>query len=114
MLTGLRNQLCLCASNKLGGVSMCDYLACVEKKIFASQALQIDNGSRTKALIRLLVRAFWSVVLRSLEEDQDFVGNVVFSDESTFRGQLSTHNCRFWGTENPRKLWGYVRDSTQI
>lgn len=33
------------------------------------------------------------------------VDNILFSDESHFHlnGHVNTHNCRYWGTENPKK-----------
>jgi hypothetical protein len=37
-------------------------------------------------------------------QDKRFLGSVILSDESTFHvsGKANTHNCRLWGSENPR------------
>ncbi|PNF19367.1 hypothetical protein B7P43_G06707 [Cryptotermes secundus] len=40
----------------------------------------------------------------------------IFSDESTFHvsGKVNTHNCRIWGSENPRVSLEHVRDSPKV
>jgi len=47
------------------------------------------------------------------EENDDFFNQLIFGDESTFHlsGKVNKHNMRIWGTENPRELVQYVRDS---
>ncbi|PNF32120.1 hypothetical protein B7P43_G02841 [Cryptotermes secundus] len=48
-----------------------------------------------------------------MQDDEKFVDSVIFSDESTFHasGKVNTHNCRIWGSENPRVFLEHVRDS---
>jgi hypothetical protein len=48
-----------------------------------------------------------------LDEDDDFVGKLVFSDEATFHidGKV---NCRIWGTENPHVMVEQERDSPKV
>ena len=50
------------------------------------------------------------------EEDDDFFNRLIFGDESNFHlsGIVNKHNVRIWGTENPRKLVQYVRDSPKV
>jgi len=50
------------------------------------------------------------------EEDDDFFNRLIFGDESTFNlsGKVNKHNVRIWGTENPRELVQYVRDSPKV
>jgi hypothetical protein len=40
----------------------------------------------------------------------------VYSNESTFHvsGKVNTHNCRIWGSENPRVFLEHVRDSPKV
>jgi len=47
------------------------------------------------------------------KEDDDFFNWLIFGDESTFHlsGKVNKHNVRIWGTETPRELVQYVRDS---
>jgi hypothetical protein len=37
-------------------------------------------------------------------------------DDSTVHvsGKVNTHNCRIWGSENPRASLEYVRDSPEV
>lgn len=41
--------------------------------------------------------------MRMIQQDQDFIRYVLFSDESTFKntGESNRHNCHFWSDENP-------------
>ncbi|PNF38889.1 hypothetical protein B7P43_G09910 [Cryptotermes secundus] len=50
------------------------------------------------------------------QEDKKFLDSVIFSDESTFHvsGKVNTHNCRIWGSENPRVSLEHVRDSPKV
>jgi hypothetical protein len=51
-----------------------------------------------------------------LDEDDDFVGKLVFNDEATFHidGKVNCHNCRIWGTENPNVMAEQERDSPKV
>ena len=47
----------------------------------------------------------WQVqMFQQIQDDGKFQDSVLFSDESTFHvsGRVNTHNCRIWGSENPR------------
>jgi hypothetical protein len=52
----------------------------------------------------------------TLKNDGKFLDSVIFSDESTFHvsGTVNTHNCRIWGSENPRASLEHVRDSPKV
>jgi len=47
------------------------------------------------------------------EEDDDFFNRLIFGDESTFHfsGKVNKHDVWICGTENPREMAQYVRDS---
>jgi len=42
-------------------------------------------------------------MLSCIEENDNYLDLVLFSDESTFDvcGKVNRHNCRSWGSENP-------------
>jgi len=50
------------------------------------------------------------------EEDDNFFNRLIFGDESTFHlsGKVNKNNVRIWGTEIPRELVQYVRDSPKV
>jgi hypothetical protein len=54
--------------------------------------------------------------MQQWNEEDDFFNRLIFGDESTFHlsGKVNKHNVRMWGTENPRKLVQYVRDSPKV
>ncbi|PSN34769.1 hypothetical protein C0J52_21176 [Blattella germanica] len=43
-----------------------------------------------------------SVRQASLDDDNEYLNNVIFSDETTIHvsGYVNCHNCRIWGSEN--------------
>ncbi|GFU11546.1 DUF4817 domain-containing protein [Trichonephila clavipes] len=51
-------------------------------------------------------RAFVVWAFQKLAEDDDWLSNLLWTDEShfTLRGSVNTHNCRIWATENPRTV----------
>jgi hypothetical protein len=55
-------------------------------------------------------------MLHRIEDDEGFLDSVIFGDESTFHvtGKVNTHNCRIWGSENPRASLEHVRDSPKV
>lgn len=59
---------------------------------------------------------FCDKMLNVIEEDETFLNSIIFSDESTFHisGNVNTHNCRIWGSENPRETLEHVRDSPKV
>jgi hypothetical protein len=63
-----------------------------------------------------LRKAFAIDMLERIENDQNFLKNVVFSDEATFHisGKVNRHNCRIWGSENPHVIREHQRDSEKV
>lgn len=55
-------------------------------------------------------------ILNKVEEDNDFLRKVIFSDEATFHvnGVVNRHNCRIWGSENPHVVQEVERDSPKV
>jgi hypothetical protein len=51
-------------------------------------------------------------IFRRIQDDERFLDSVIFSNESTF--QVNTHNCRIWGSGNPRDFLKHVRDSPKV
>jgi hypothetical protein len=56
------------------------------------------------------------LVSSRLDEDNDYLSKVCFSDEATFHisGTVNRHNCRIWGSENPRVIREHERDSPKL
>ncbi|PSN47408.1 hypothetical protein C0J52_19199 [Blattella germanica] len=59
---------------------------------------------------------FCSRVQQVMDEDEIFVDRIIFSDQATFHtnGRVNRHNCRIWGTQNPRNFVEYERDSPKV
>jgi hypothetical protein len=55
-------------------------------------------------------------MFRRIQDDERFLDSVIFSEESTSHvsGKVSTHNCRIWGSENPRVFLEHVPDSSKV
>lgn len=55
-------------------------------------------------------------ILQRIDNDPNFLQNVLFTDEATFHvnGSVNRHNCRIWGAEHPRVLAEYIRDSPKV
>lgn len=55
-------------------------------------------------------------ILDSIEENENFLENVMFSDEATFHvsGSVNRHNCRIWGSEPPHEFIEHQRDSPKV
>ncbi|GFW28369.1 uncharacterized protein TNCV_4640341 [Trichonephila clavipes] len=51
-------------------------------------------------------RAFAVWAFQKMVEDDDWLSNLLWTDEAhfTLRGSVITHNCRIWATENPRTV----------
>jgi transposase len=64
-------------------------------KIHLAQELSEDDFDRRME--------FCDVMMRRLDENEDFSKCIVFSDEATFmlNGVVNRHNCRYWSDENP-------------
>jgi hypothetical protein len=55
-------------------------------------------------------------MLSRIEENDNYLDLVLFSDESTFHmcGKVSWHNCRIWDSENPHQVIEYERDTPKL
>ncbi|KFM59537.1 hypothetical protein X975_19579, partial [Stegodyphus mimosarum] len=55
-------------------------------------------------LVKRMAFAVWA--FQKMAEDDDWLSNVLWTDEAhfTLRGSVNAHNCRIWTTENPRTV----------
>ena len=55
-------------------------------------------------------------MFQRMQDDGKFLDSVIFSDESTFHVscRVNTHNCRIWGSENPRVSLEHVPNSPKM
>jgi hypothetical protein len=51
-----------------------------------------------------------------MENDDNLLSKIIFSDEATFHlsGKVNRHNVRIWGSENPHATLEVERDSPKI
>ena len=65
---------------------------------------------------KVVRKEFCMQMFQRIQDDGKFLDSVIFSDESTFHvsGRVNTHNCRIWGSENPRVSLEHVRDSPKV
>lgn len=54
--------------------------------------------------------------LNRIDDDENFLKNVFFSDEATFHvsGTVNRNNCRVWGAEHPHEVIQHQRDSPKV
>lgn len=59
---------------------------------------------------------FAADILERINQNNDFLSLVMFSDESTFHvsGKVNRHNVRIWGSENPHVVQEHIRDSPKV
>ena len=59
---------------------------------------------------------FAHAILTRLDEDNNFLTKVAFSDELTFHvcGKVNTHNVQIWGSTNPQIVREAIRDSLKV
>jgi hypothetical protein len=55
-------------------------------------------------------------IFSRIDEDNDYLSKVCFSDEATFHisGTVFRHNCRIWGSENPHVVREHERDTPKL
>jgi hypothetical protein len=55
-------------------------------------------------------------MLSSIEENENYLDLVLFSDESTFHvwGKVNRHNCHIWGSGSPYQVTEYERDTPKV
>ena len=77
-------------------------------KLQIVQALKPDDHPRRAA--------FAKGILQRIDDDNDYLNSVVFSDEATFHvsGKVNKHNIQIWGSENPCEVVEKERDSPKI
>ncbi|PNF13977.1 hypothetical protein B7P43_G08668, partial [Cryptotermes secundus] len=65
---------------------------------------------------KVVRKGFCMQMFHRIQDDEKFLDSVIFSDESTFHvsGEVSTHNCRIWGSENPRVSLEHVHHSPKV
>ena len=65
---------------------------------------------------RPLRAAFATDILNRIEEDNEYLQRVCFSDEATFYvlGRVNRHNVRVWGSERPNVYFEHERDSPKV
>ena len=66
--------------------------------------------------IKVARQQFCVEIFDRIEDNETLLDNVIFSDESTFHisGKVNAHNCRIWGSENPRETLQHIRDSPKV
>jgi len=64
---------------------------------------------------------FCELMMERIDEDPNFLSNIVFSDEATFQinGNVNRHNCRFWSDANPHwtqklNVWAGILNNAVI
>ncbi|PNF31024.1 hypothetical protein B7P43_G18027 [Cryptotermes secundus] len=64
----------------------------------------------------VVCKEFCMQMFHRIQDDEKFLDSIIFSDESMFHvsGKVNTHNCRIWGSENPRVSLENVRDSPKM
>ena len=77
-------------------------------KLQIVQALKPDDHPRRAAFVE--------EILQRIDDDNDYLNSVVFSDEATFHvsGKVNKHNIRIWGSENLCEVVKKERDSSKI
>jgi hypothetical protein len=76
--------------------------------------LSIDEDPMDKN--KVVCKEFGMQMFHWIQDDERFLDSVIFSDESMFHVscEVSTHNCRIWGSENPLVSMDHVRDSLKM
>jgi hypothetical protein len=77
-------------------------------KVQLVQALEPDDRPQRAS--------FASEMLQRIDENNDYLTRVCFSDEATFytSGKVNSHNVRIWGSENARVILENERDSPKV
>jgi len=77
-------------------------------KVQIVQSLQPDDGPRRAS--------FATEIMHRIDEDNDYLKRVCFSDEATFHtsGVVNRHNVRIWGSENPHVVFQNEQGSPKV
>ena len=79
-------------------------------------AFKIQLRHHIKPNDRPLRAHFAAEMVLRIENDNSYLYNIVFSDETTFHlcGKLNKHHCRIWGSENPHVIHEHERHTTKM
>ena len=74
------------------------------------QELKLKPNDRPKR------KAFALEMLNHLEDDEDDLKKVIFTDEACFHAswKVNRHNVSIWGSENPHMVMEHIRDSPKV
>jgi hypothetical protein len=77
-------------------------------KVQLIQAMEPDDHPRWAA--------FATEMLQRIDEDNDYITSIWFSDEANFHtsGKVNRHNVRIWELENPRVVSQNKRDNPKV
>jgi hypothetical protein len=55
-------------------------------------------------------------IIEKLDEDNEFLRKIMFSDEATFHisWKVNKQNVRIWGSEHPHATVEHIRDSPKV
>jgi hypothetical protein len=61
-------------------------------------------------------KEFAVTMLEKLDEDNEFLRKIMFSDEATFHisGEVNKQNVRIWGSEHSHATVEHIRDSPKV
>jgi hypothetical protein len=65
---------------------------------------------------RVSLKEFAVTLLQKLDEDNEFLRKIMFSDKATFHvsGKVNKQNVRIWGSEQPHATVEHIRDSPKV
>ena len=72
------------------------------------QELKPNDGPKCKA--------FALEMLSRIEDDEDYLKKVMFTDEACFHvsGKVNRHNVRIWGSKNSHMVIQHIRNSHKV
>ena len=61
-------------------------------------------------------KEFAMTMLDRVDQDNDFLARIMFSDETTFHvsGKVNKQNVHIWGSQNPHSTAEHIRDSPKV
>ena len=85
-------------------------------KTFTLKSVKLSIVQHLTNADKVVHKEFCMQMFQRIQDDGKFLDSVIFSDKSTFHGsgRVNTHNCRIWGSENPRASLEHVRDSPKV
>lgn len=88
----------------------------VMRKRLRLHAYKIQIRQQIKPTDRPKRTDFAALMLNEIDDNPNFIKQVLFSDEATFHtnGVVNRHNCRIWGALQPNIIQEHVRDSPKV